>query len=388
MTGMHGPNSPAEDPQPWTVAGVMTGTSADGVDAVVCRISGAPPNLRVQLVEHRRGELPAGYAALVRNAANQPLTPQTYATLEAYWTRGVLDALAPLHREHGLHLAGLHGQTIWHLPSPASPPLTHQVANPYPITQALGIEAVWDFRRADMAANGQGAPLMPYAHWLLWGATYGRDTGVLNLGGIANLTLLDREATAVQAWDTGPGMMLLDALARTHLSRAYDRDGRTAAEGNVSEALAAVMLDHQYFRQKPPKSTGRELFGDSFYNRFETTADRLRLAPADRLRTAAEITVRPVAEGLPTHVRRLIVCGGGAENQTVLAALQARCPEMEILRSSALGVPVDAVEGLGFALLAYERIHKRPGNLPAVTGAAAAVPLGAVAPVGAGSGGR
>ncbi len=367
---------------PLTVAGIMTGTSADGIDACVCRIDGAPPEIRAQVIAHQSAPLPAVVRDLAIAAATRPLAATEYAELESELSLAIADVLSDLRRQHRIDLAGIHGQTIWHLPPPGNHPATHQVLDPYAVATATGIPVAWDFRRADMAVGGQGAPLAPLAHWLLFGNKLAGGM-FLNLGGIANVTLLpsSRERDQVRSWDTGPGMMLLDRLASELLGQPYDDGGQAALQGNPVPALVDRFLDDQWFRTPPPKSTGRRQFGKPWQDRFLAESRSAGLTDADSLRTAAAITAESVARSVAGHYNqpRIAIGGGGARNAAVVVELAARIPGLEVVELAELSVQPEQIEPVAFALLAYERIHRRPANIPSVTGAARPVVLGSIA---------
>lgn len=363
------------------VAGVMTGTSADGIDLVICNIHGEPPELNVTELAHLSAPLPSIVRDLSRWGAGEPISGDDYVKLEYLLSEAIATLARKAYDAHAFAFIGIHGQTLWHRPRPCINPSTHQVLNPYTIAQAVGVPVIWDFRRADIAAGGQGAPLAPFAHYCLFGNTYDA-TAVLNLGGIANVTILASDANldAVRAWDTGPGLMLVDHLAQVHFDVKFDRDGAIAASGKVSSELLQMSLQHPFFDMLPPKSCGREEFGADFAANFARTARELALAPEDMLRTAIAITTESVSRSLDQEsVTRMLVAGGGARNATLLSDLRKRLPKLKVILSDETGIHAERVEAIAFAILAYERWHQRPANLPAVTGALERVVLGSVA---------
>jgi anhydro-N-acetylmuramic acid kinase len=364
------------------VLGIMSGTSLDGVDYAVCGISGTgivlralwsarfPADLRETLHAAARGELKSHQMAQAHHDLGR---------LYARHARGPKTArrLVP-------QLAGLHGQTVFHNPSRRRP-ATLQLGEPAYLVERLRVPVVSNFRAADMAAGGQGAPLATIFHQQVF-ARRGQHVCVNNLGGISNVTSLDwRQGPrpAVLAFDTGPACVLID-LAMRALSRGkmtVDPDGAWAARGRPREELLRCWLQHDYFRRKPPKSTGRELFGEPFFK--TAMRDMRRLAPHDKVASLTEFTARSLALNyqlhLPSPPSRLILTGGGAANQTLVQAItrQFAGGGVEVLTSEALGWPVKAIEPAAFALLAHLRMTGQPGNLPQTTGARRKALLGA-----------
>jgi len=287
---------------------------------------------------------------------------------------------------------GSHGQTIFHLGRPVEflgrrTASTLQIGEPAVIAVETGIPTVGDFRVADMAAGGQGAPLVPYADFLLY-----RDEKIgrvsLNLGGIGNLTVLPAGAkpSQVVAFDSGPGNMLMDALVWhfTKKKQKFDRGARLARQGQTNERVLKELLRDPYLRLGPPKSTGREYYGRAYFQELLRMGRKHGASPNDLIRTTTEFTVASVVDALKrfvlrrTKVQQLIVSGGGAKNPLIMAQLTAALSPMEVMASSKLGVPEEAKEAYAFALLAYETWHRRTGNLPSATGAEKAVVLGKV----------
>jgi anhydro-N-acetylmuramic acid kinase len=288
---------------------------------------------------------------------------------------------------------GSHGQTIYHqgsaelIPGPmaAVGANTLQISEPAVIAERTGVPVVADFRTADVAAGGQGAPLVPMVDYLL--LRHGRKgTVALNIGGIANVTVIPAKAKPLNivGFDTGPGNMVTDALVRhfTGDREYYDAGGRVAALGKVNEPLLADALGHPFFSQPPPKSAGREQFGRAFVELYFFSRRRARFE--DLLRTAVELTARTIADALVRFVfprakiHRLIVSGGGAHNRLLVKRLVELLPHLTVELSDRYGLPVDAKEAIAFAILADRTLHSLPGNLPSVTGARRAVVLGKI----------
>jgi anhydro-N-acetylmuramic acid kinase len=360
------------------VAGVMTGTSGDGVDGVVVRLVGAFPDLEWELLETAFLPLPSRVREIIEEGARGSVRVESYQELESLITRSTLELLFQLKRRISFDLVGIHGQTIWHLPR-GEPPFTHQVMNPYPIVEALGVPVVWDFRRADLAVGGEGAPLTPLALFYLFYPRTGPRCGFLNLGGIANYTYFSGENPEdVLGWDTGPGMSLVDLAVRIFFQLPYDPEGKIALRGSIHRELLDELLRDPYFGRTPPKSTGKERFGPALLDGIMT---KWRIEPEDLLATLSAFT----AESAGLEIKRfsspyrVYLYGGGSRNRAVTEHLARTLEGVEIVPLDPLGVPPQSLEALAFALLAYERWHGRPGNLPQVTGAKKRVLLGAIA---------
>lgn len=357
--------------------GLISGTSMDGIDAVLASFEPAlqvhaaltqpyPDDLRARLLELAQGdgtttldEVGALDARIGECFAQAALTVLERAAVQATEVRAI----------------GSHGQTLRHRPK-ANPRFTMQLGDPNVIAERTGITTVADFRRADFAAGGQGAPLLPVFHAALF-AQPGEVRGVLNLGGIANLTILRAEGP-VLGFDTGPANGLLDAWCALHTGEAFDRDGAFAAGGRVDGALLEHLLDDNYFRAAPPKSTGREQFHLDWLR--ARLGDRAR-KPEDVQATLIELTARSAADAVHAHAkdaRELLVCGGGTHNPLLMHALQSALAPLPVHSTSARGVDPDYVEATAFAWLARERLAVRPGNLPGVTGAKGLRVLGGV----------
>ncbi len=364
--------------------GLMSGTSLDGVDAALVRIDGPTHATLLDFVtrpydEAERAELRAALEPGARADA------ATFARLHARIAEWAADAvqilLAQSHTPASdLGFIAFPGQTVWHEP----PAVTWQLGEPAIIAERFGVKVVSGFRPRDVAAGGQGAPLVPMADVLLFAAA-DRPRVLLNLGGMANLTYVVRRAQedGVLAFDTGPGVALIDGVARlVDARRSYDRDGLIAARGSANKTLLAELLADPYFASPPPKSTGRERFGDQYSRELH------RRAPGpDGVATAVELTARSVADAIGRWVpgdAEVVVSGGGCHHPGLMAAL-GRCldglPGRHPLRAfDELFFPGDAKEAVAFALLGYLTLHGQPGNVPAATGAAGLRVLGAVTP--------
>jgi len=287
-----------------------------------------------------------------------------------------------------LDLIGCHGQTIFHAGGGARflgrrIATTCQIGDGSVVAERTGVPVVSDFRTRDMAAGGRGAPLVPYVDYLLF--RHPRLNRVaLNIGGIANVTVVPARGKPddVIAFDTGPGNMVVDALVTGYTGgkRKFDRGGEIAARGEVNESLLKLLLRDRFFRQKPPKTAGREQFGAEYVERLRASG----LSPVDLIATATALTAAAVALGLERHVLprikvdELIVSGGGVHNQRMMDHLAGYLPGVSLRNSGEFGVDVDAKEAIAFAILAYETWHKRPSNLPSATGARHSVVLGKI----------
>jgi anhydro-N-acetylmuramic acid kinase len=369
--------------------GMMSGTSADGIDVVLASIGGAPPRLETKLLAHRALKFaPMVRREILRVAEQGPMTAGALSQLNFRLGEVFADAALAACRAFRIApkrvaLIGSHGQTIFHQGRPikylgAATASTLQIGEPSIIAARTGITTIGDFRPADIAAGGQGAPLVPYADYLLYRhETLGRVS--LNLGGIANITVIPAGATPSQvfAFDTGPANMVIDALV-SHFSsgrQRFDKNARLATQGRSSPAIIGELLRDPYLKIPPPKSTGREYYGRAYAERLIALGRRHHAKPNDLIRAATIFTALSVVDALhrfvlPKHkIRQLIVSGGGANNPLLLAQIAAVLPKVEILPSSQLGVPEDAKEAYAFALLAYETFHQRPSNIPSATGA-------------------
>ena len=382
------------------IIGLMSGTSADGIDAALVEIGPGRALPRLRLLHYMVFPFPRGFRERILRAADEhPEAGGELCHLNAYLGELFAKAAASLARRAGVRmrevaLIGSHGQTIMHLPRPRadgnfSVRSTLQIGEPSVIAERTGVTTVADFRPRDLAAGGEGAPLTPYLHALLFRHPR-RDRIVLNLGGIANLTFLPkgRGLQGIPAFDTGPGNVLIDGIMARLTGGALRSDlgGQVAASGQVEPRLLRRLMDHPYLMRRAPKSTGRETFGPALIDALlRRGADRL-IAEEDLVATVTAFTAKSVA----LHVRRdlpraatsaeLILCGGGAENSTLVKRLQEALPTCRLLTADEAGFPGRAIEASAFALLAYLTAQGMPGNLPPITGAARRVVLGKIVP--------
>jgi anhydro-N-acetylmuramic acid kinase len=373
----------------------MSGTSADGIDAVVTRISGTGRGLHARILAHvHRPFTPA----LRRRILHTSLEGTVEEICELNFVLGeqfARAALAAIHktalRPRQVTAIASHGQTIHHLPN-ARFPSTLQIGEPAIIAERIGITTVSDFRVADMAAGGQGAPLVPYADWAILTDEH-HPRIIQNIGGIANLTFLPPGATIqdVLAFDTGPGNMLIDAgiSALTNGRKSYDRAGEWAAKGQVSKKLLAELMEHPFLVRRPPKTTGREEFGTPLLHRVLSISRSLRLSRYDIVTTLTAFTIATIADAYKHFVfprltlkarslLQIILGGGGAKNPILRRMLHEQIPQAELLTHEQLGIPNSAKEALAFAILAHETLHGKPSNVPSATGAKLPAILGTI----------
>lgn len=398
------------------VAGIMSGTSADGIDVALVEISGAARSARIRLRAHASFPYPAQVRRAVLASMNaQNASVAELARLNILLGELYADAVTATQKRFRLKpaLVGCHGQTIYHQGNPApflgrSLATTWQTGEASRIAARLGVPVVSDFRPADMAAGGKGAPLVPYLDYLLY-----RDRRIgriaLNIGGIANVTAIPAHASPgdIVAFDTGPGNMVIDALMDQLCGQPFDRDGQAASMGHADERMVKQMLRRSFFRQKPPKTAGREEFGREFVNEFERAWRRFHPGKAargkvpgrmphpsrlsmggkqDLIATTTLYTACSIADALARHVlpcgkfSEVVASGGGTRNPAIMAMLAnelAACG-LSLHTSDEFGLPSEAKEAVAFAVLAYETWRCRPSNLPAATGARRPVVLGKV----------
>lgn len=394
-----------------TVAGIMSGTSADGVDVAVVRITPPrdsrknndaarmvyPVNPRLKLIAHEGFPYPAALRRAVLVAMNAD-SISTAELARLNWRLGLAyaEAVRATLTRHKIRidLIGCHGQTLYHQASAEiyagrKFACTWQAGEAQVIAAELGIPVVSNFRPLDILAGGQGAPLVPLLDYVLF-ADARRGRVLQNIGGIANLTAIPSKALphAVLAFDTGPGNMVIDWLAQELFGKAFDRNGRLAAEGKVIEPVLARALRNPYFRLKPPRTAGREQFGRAYAAEFLEQCKRLSTRGEDALATATALTAETIARSYERYVMPamkgrpvdFIVSGGGARNGTLMAMLRGLLEPMgcKMADSGTFGLPAEAKEAAAFALLAWQTWNHLPGNVPAATGANRPVVLGQI----------
>ena len=362
--------------------GLMSGSSLDGIDAVLVSFESAQPHLLAHHSEPLDTQLVNELDALTR-PGNEELTRTCRADvlLGECFAKAVIALLEKAAvSKQDIHAIGSHGQTLRHYPD-SNTPSTLQIGDPNIIAERTGITTVADFRRRDMAAGGQGAPLVPAFHQaVLHDPAYNRI--ILNIGGIANITLLPANAeTEISGFDTGPGNALLDAWIKHHRNESYDHDGKWAASGKVHPELLTALLGEPYFFQAPPKSTGRDLFNlEWLANCWPSVAE---LSAQDVQATLLELTAVSIADAIQQtmfEADQILVCGGGVHNTVLLQRLQALLQDQPVLSTSEAGLDPDWVEAMAFAWLAKQTLAHQAGNLPAVTGARHSVILGGIYP--------
>ena len=377
------------------VAGVMSGTSADGINVALVEISSSAARpLKLQLI----GQVEFPYPKNVRHAIMALMNARDARVADIArlnFLLGELYADAVLKAQKtfrvGIELVGCHGQTLYHQGQPSQflgrkIAATWQTGEAAVIAARVGVPVISDFRPADVAVGGKGAPLVPFFDYLIYrDARRGRI--VQNIGGIANLTAIPAAARADQvvAFDTGPGNMVIDAVTEKLFSRPYDRDGVIAASGNVVDSVVSKLLSRAFFLRKPPKTAGREEFGREFVGEFLRMCGRAR--KQDIVATATALTAKSIVAAYRRFVitkrnkfAEIIVSGGGTNNPVLMAMLanELRPLELEMRFSDEFGVPSEAKEAVAFAVLAYQTWHRRPSNVPSATGAKRAVILGKI----------
>ena len=380
-----------------TVAGIMSGTSADGIDVAVVRIAPGKLRPRLTLLAHEGFPYPATLRRKVLAAMNAQST-STAELARLNWRLGLeyADAVKTTLARHKvkIDLIGCHGQTLYHQAAAApyagkSFACTWQLGEAAALASALHVPVVSNFRPADMIAGGQGAPLVPLLDFALF-AHAARGRVLQNIGGIANLTAIPAESGAGRliAFDTGPGNMVIDALTQQLVGKAYDKNGALAAQGTVIQPVLKTLLRDKYFAAKPPKTAGREQYGREYTAKFVLACARHSGRGVDALATATALTAESIARSYAHFVRPrmrgtavdYIVSGGGAKNAMLMAMLAERLEPMgcALATSTEFGLPAEAKEAAAFALLAWHTWHRLPGNVPAATGARHAAILGQV----------
>ena len=358
--------------------GLMSGTSMDGIDAAIASFDDSGVTIAATLEKAYPDTLRRALLNAVTTPVDQPL--ENIGSIDRQVGECFRDAVLELLDTNGISAGdicaiGSHGQTVRHQPD-AVAPYSLQIGNPTTIANGTGIATVADFRSADIAAGGQGAPLVPPFHQWLFGRT-ARDRAILNIGGIANVTILKADGSPVIGFDTGPGNTLLDRWIQKHQKKPFDRNGAWAASGTCVDALLERLLSFRYFDLAPPKSTGLEDFNLEWLLEYVTGAHN----PADVQATLAELTTRAIADCIREYApatRELYVCGGGAHNDDLLRRLTRALPEVSIDTTEAVGLSPDWVEAVAFAWLAMRTMNNETGNLPSVTGASRKVVLGEI----------
>ena len=371
------------------VIGLISGTSIDAIDAALVEIERDGAALCLDL----RAFAMQPFDQALRERIRSLMPPESGSTAEVCEVNVLLGevfaaAAQSLAAQAGLPLDSVdliasHGQTVYHQVAPGAVRSTLQLGAPAVIAERTGCTVVADFRPRDMAAGGEGAPLVPYLDVLLF-ADAASHRALQNIGGIGNVTYLSPDGS-VLAFDTGPGNVLIDEAVRllTGGTAAFDRDGQMAAAGRVDDALLAEWLSHPYFAQPLPKSTGRELWGPREARLYVEQASERGLSPDDTVATLTALTARSIAGAYRRHLKQVdevLVAGGGARNPTLLGMLASALPATRVRPVDQIGLDADAKEAVAFALMGYATLHGWPGNVPAATGAAHAAVLGSTTP--------
>jgi len=376
------------------VAGLMSGTSADGVDAAIVEVSASGVNVLAYQTYRYPGSLRLMLLNLFQSETVrlEDVCHLNFAVGEVF-----ARSLLKLTRRSGIapesiDLVGSHGQTICHIPrgrtfAGRKIRSTLQIGEPCVIAERTGITTVADFRTRDIAAGGEGAPLVPYADYVLFRHKR-KDRLTLNIGGIANVTYLPAgcEIGGIVAFDTGPGNMMIDRIAYLESGGklSCDKNGKMAARGVVNEPLLKELMSHKFLRRRPPKSTGRKEFGPGYCDRIFQSARRRKISTCDIVATVTAFTAESISQAcrlyLPGKVDEVIVGGGGSHNRTLMGLIKEKFHPAEVKLTDDFGISVDAKEAVSFAILARETIRGAAGNVPSATGAQRPVILGKVIP--------
>ncbi|MEE9422384.1 MAG: anhydro-N-acetylmuramic acid kinase [Gammaproteobacteria bacterium] len=359
--------------------GLMSGTSMDSIDAVLVDFSSPTP----RLIEQLSYAWPEDLKTRLQTLAENPHSSITeFATLDIETGRWFASAVTALIEKSGLatntiKAIGSHGQTVLHQPDSAVA-FSQQIGDPNTITEQTGITTVADFRRRDIAAGGQGAPLAPAFHRQVF-CSPDENRVVLNIGGMSNITVLPTVNSTVTGFDTGPGNVLLDAWISQHSDITFDNQGEWARSGTVHSALLQRLREHDFFNLKPPKSTGRETFNLDWLQNSLQSFDSIPAADIQATLVAlTTITIAEAIQAYASNTQRLLVCGGGVHNTYLLEQLQKLLPDLTIESTEKYGVHPDWVEAIAFAWFAKQTLEKKPANLPSVTGAKQLVILGGI----------
>lgn len=373
------------------VVGLMSGTSLDGIDASLVNINGFGMNTTIEVMEsisvvyeeEMREEL---LLAMNKDTSNvEQLCSLNYKLSYIF-----ADAVKRVCKKarvtlKQIDLIGSHGQTLYHLPQTASPLVrsTLQIGEPCILAYETDTMVISNFRAMDIAAGGEGAPLIPYIDWLLF-KSQSRGRILQNIGGIGNCTVITKDCQKedIIAFDTGPGNMIIDGLCRTLIDLSYDHEGRIAAQGKVHKKLVSKWMQHSFFSSRPPKSTGREDFGSNYTRQL---IEKYSYLPSeDLIATATYFTAYSIVYAYKkfvfpkSQVDEVVISGGGANNTTLISMIRDLLPDKHILTSNEIGINIDEKEAVGFAVLANESIHQQKSNVPSATGAKNSVILGQI----------
>lgn len=374
---------------PMLVVGLMTGTSLDGIDVAICEVysdtAGIP---RIELKAFEMINYPIGFSAFIKQLLEKPIW-EDISYLHFALPRLYADAIMETARKHNIpqnnfNIIGMHGQTVWHSPNPIEKfglqiASTLQLGDGSVLAKLLHIPVVSDFRAADLAVGGQGAPLVPRFDYDFFRSD-SHNTICLNIGGMANITYLPARSTPAQvsAFDTGPGNILINLAMQKYYQMDYDKGGEIARSGRLNADLLAELMSIDFISQLPPKSTGRELFNNKL---IEDMLPNYSIAPEDIIATFTHFT----AESIVYNIRKfcvepdvLIVSGGGAKNRYLMELIANILNKTQVKLSDEFGIPIDAKEAMAFAYLAWRTANGLPSNMPSVTGATAEVILGSI----------
>lgn len=373
--------------------GLMSGTSLDGIDAALVEIEGAGLDTKVNLLAFNTYEIPLETKKRIKIAClDQNSSTALICSLNFELGKLFSDAVGKILRQgqmtaEALDFVASHGQTIYHLPegSDLYLPSTLQIGEPSIIAYEHGVQVISNFRTMDLAAGGAGAPLVPYSEYILYGGR-GENIALQNIGGIGNVTLIpaEKDIRKIFAFDTGPGNMMIDEACQQLFGLAYDANGDIAKKGKVIESLLEALKNHPYLALKPPKTTGREVFGQQFVDRL--LAQYSSEKPEDVVCTLTYYTAFSIAQSykdfvfnqMPIH--KVIVGGGGAHNQFLMETLQGLIGDIPVYSQDDLGYSADAKEAIAFVILGNETLHGNPSNVMTATGAKASVVLGNITP--------
>lgn len=374
--------------------GLMSGTSVDGIDAALVRFTSGRPD-GIELIAFHETPFSAEtrariFAAMDPDSSSVEDVCQLHVELGERFAQAALNCIQAAKIEaDAVDFIASHGQTVYHIPAPDEArgwrtPSTLQLSSPAVIVERSGITTISDFRQRDMTAGGVGAPLIPFVDAVLF-SDPGEDVVCQNIGGISNCTLLKRDKSVI-AFDTGPGNMVMDWLMRKHTGEAFDRNGERAAVGTSPAGVVEAAMENPFFRRKPPKATGHEDFGEAFCEWFDRECGSVSLE--DKLAAALELTAHSIVEAYShflapqAELKRIIVSGGGEKNPTLMTKLNTLAPQWDWRASADFGVPSQAKEAIGFAILGLATLCGIPANVPSVTGANHSVILGSITPGG------
>lgn len=370
--------------------GLVSGTSMDGIDAALCGISGSGLSTEIEVLDFICRPYSPGTKDVLLSAGSLDVAgiSDLNFLLGAEFAAAAFELIGKGKSlsTADIDFIGTHGQTVFHNPpSRGGISSTLQLGEPDVICEATGVTTVGDFRTRDMAAGGEGAPLVPYVDFLLF-SDMGKNVIAQNVGGISNCTLVGDRVEDLVAFDTGPGNSLMDSVARLDSGGKidFDEDGECARKGSVREDLLTRLMKNPYFDLEPPKSTGKELFGEKRGAELFTLVERGEIAVSDLMRTLVEFTSRTIVRAYEkfvfpyADVREVILSGGGARNPVLFSSLAEKLKPIRLRLSDEYGIPADAKEAVAFAILANETVRGAPGNVPKVTGAGREVVLGKI----------